>query len=144
DPELAKELAEVRKVLRIDPERSDFRIVFGAIATNPNEIAILSRSVLQILMDLAAFVEVPAEHQASGIAPPIGEPDTDGQAPLQVHSCVNRPLDPFAVVCYEGHWFWIDKTDFRSKRTLGYLLVLLALADTGPKEGLPVITIQAN
>ena len=32
----------------------------------------------------------------------------------------------------------------QSKRTLAYLLVLLALADTGEKESLPVITIQAN
>jgi hypothetical protein len=34
--------------------------------------------------------------------------------------------------------------DYRSKRTLAYLPVLSALADAGPKEGLPVITIQAN
>ena len=44
----------------------------------------------------------------------------------------------------KGRWFWIDKTDFRSKRTMSYLLVLLALSDTGAKENLPVITIQAN
>jgi hypothetical protein len=47
-------------------------------------------------------------------------------------------------VCYEGRWFWIEKSDSRSKRTLAYLLILLALADTGAKENLPVITIQAN
>lgn len=144
DPDLARELAEVRKLLGIDPERGDFRVVFGATAANPNEIAILSRSVIRILSELSASVEVPVEHLVSGIAPAIGEPEPAEPSSLRVHTSATPPPDPFAAVCYEGQWFWIEKSDFRSKRTLGYLLVLLALADTGPKEGLPVITIQAN
>jgi hypothetical protein len=144
DAELAKELAEVRTVLGLDPARSDFRVTFGAMAANPNEIAILSRSVIRILSELSAAVEVPIEHLVSGIAPPIGEDDGGLQIQFRVHSCAVKPADPFTAVCYEGTWFWIDKSDFLSKRTLGYLLVLLALADTGAKEGLPVITIQAN
>ena len=48
------------------------------------------------------------------------------------------------AVCYEGQWFWIEKSDFASKGAMAYLLVLLALSDTGAKESLPVITIQAN
>ncbi len=63
---------------------------------------------------------------------------------LTSHCSCEKPQNPFVSVCYEGYWFWIEKNDFRSKRTLAYFLVLLALADTGPKEGLPVITIQAN
>lgn len=144
DPELARELAEVRKILRVDPDRGDFRITFGAVASNPNEIAILSRSVIRILSELATFVDVPIEHQASGIAPPIGDQPTEGAPLFRVLSCAKKPCDPFVAVCYEGRWFWIEKSDFRSKRTLTYLLVLLALADTGAKEQLPVITIQAN
>jgi hypothetical protein len=54
-----------------------------------------------------------------------------------------KPCDPFVAICCEGHWFWIEKRDFRSRRTMGYLLVLPALTDTGAKESLPVITIQA-
>ncbi len=118
--------------------------MFGATAANPNEIAILSRSVIRILSELSTFVEVPVEHQVSGIAPPIGEQPIDGEPPFRVLSGAKKPCDPFVAVCYEGRWFWIEKSDFRSKRTLGYLLVLLALADTGTKENLPVITIQAN
>lgn len=144
DPELAKELAEVRRLLRLAPDASDFRIGFGATAGNPNEIAILSRSAFRILSELAGFVEVPAEHQASGIAPPIGEHTSEGRQPFRVLSSATRPADPFTSVRYEGQWFWIEKTDFASKRTLAYVLVLLALADTGSKENLPVITIQAN
>jgi hypothetical protein len=144
DPELAKELAAVRKALRLDPDRREFRVIFGATAANPNEIAILSRSVFRILSELATLVEVPVEHLVSGSAPPIGEPESVGPPLFQVLSGPKKPHDPFVAICYEGHWFWIEKSDFFSKRTMAYLLVLLALADTGAKEGLPVITIQAN
>jgi hypothetical protein len=144
DPELAKELGDVRKTLRLDPDRGEFRIVFGATAKDANEIAILSRPVIRILSELSTFVEVPVEHLASEKAPPIGEQDTSPGAPFRVLSGDKKPCDAFAAVCYEGRWFWIEKSDFQSKRTMGYLLILLALADTGPKENLPVITIQAN
>ncbi len=144
DPGLAGELAEVRRALRLDPDRKDFRVAFGAATTSPDEIAILSRSVIRILSELATHVEVPAGHQASGIAPDIGHHGQDEAPPFRVLSGCQKPHDAFAAVCYEGHWFWIEKNDFRSKRTMAYLLVLLALADTGARESLPVITIQAN
>jgi hypothetical protein len=144
DPELARDLAEVRRVLRLDPNRGEFRVTFGAVAESPNEIAILSRSVIRILQELSVGVEVPVEHQCRGIAPDLGDVGLAGEPLLRVHSGPAKPCDAFAAVCYEGQWFWIDKSDNRSKRTMGNLLVLLALADTGTKESLPVITIQAN
>ncbi|HEY2787582.1 MAG TPA: hypothetical protein VGJ05_21680 [Fimbriiglobus sp.] len=143
DPALAAEMAEVRRIFRLSPDQSDFRVTFGATAASPNEIAILSRSVIRILQELSTFVDVPADHLAAGIAPPLEAVPAD--APLfQVLSGDRKPCDPFVAVCYEGRWFWIEKSDSRSKRTLASLLVLLALADTGAKENLPVITIQAN
>lgn len=144
DPEVARELAEVRKVLQLKPDQSEFRITFGAMATNPKEIAILSRSIIRVLTELSTYVEVPVEHLASGKAPDLGEEGTDPQPLFRVYSSPQKPCDPFVAVCYEGHWFWIEKSDFQSKRTMSYILVLLALADTGAKEGLPVITISAN
>jgi hypothetical protein len=144
DPELARELAEVRKVLRLAPDQSQFRIAFGAVAANPNEIAILSRSVIRILTELAAEVDVPPEHQVSGIAPALGHDPNPSPSQFHVHSGCARPCDPFVAVRYENRWFWIEKNDFMSKRTMGHLLILLALSDTGAKENLPVITIQAN
>lgn len=144
DPGLAGELAEVRRILRLSPDRGDFRVVFGATSSNPNEIAILSRSVLRILTELSSYVEVPVDHQASGIAPPIGDAGADGPPRFRVLSGATKPCDPFAAVCYEGRWFWVEKSDYQSKRTMAYLVILLALADTGAKENLPVITIQAN
>jgi hypothetical protein len=144
DLQLARELADVRRVLRLDPERGDFRITFGATAANPGEIAILSRSVIRILSELSTYVEVPVEHLAKGIAPDIGAQQPEALPLFRVFSGPKKPADPFVSVGYEGAWFWIDKRDFLSKRTVAYLLVLLALADTGAKENLPVVTIQAN
>ena len=144
DPELVKELARVRQILRLSPDQREFRVVFGATASHPNEIAILTRSVYRILSELSTYVEVPSEHLAATIAPEFGESAFDERAPFRVLSGDKEPCNPYVVVCYEGHWFWIDKSDLRSKRTLSYLMVLLALSDTGAKENLPVITIQAN
>lgn len=143
DPELKRDLAQVRRLLKLDPDRSDFRVTFGAAAANANEIAILSRSVIRILTELGTYVEVPAGHQATGIAPPL-DPIAEEKPVFRVWSGCRKPTDPFAAVFYEGQWFWIEKSDFHSKRTMAYLLVLLALSDTGAKENLPVITIQAN
>ena len=126
------------------PSRPEFRVTFGATASSPNEIAILSRSIVRILSELSTFVEVPMQHLANGSAPSLGELPSDAQPPFRVLSSDKKPCDPFVAICYEGHWFWIEKSDFFSKRTLSYLLGLLALADTGAKESLPVITIQAN
>lgn len=144
DPELAAELAEVRRNLRLAPDQKDFRVVFGAVAANPNEIAILSRSAFRILTELSGYVEVPVEHQVRGLVPVIGDTSDDGRPLFRVLSGTKKPCDPFVAVCYEGCWFWVEKNDFQSKRTLTYFMILLALADTGSKENLPVITIQAN
>ena len=66
DPELAAELAEVQTALRLDPHRSEFRMAFGATAANPDEIAVLSHSVIRILSELSTFVNVPVEHLCYG------------------------------------------------------------------------------
>jgi hypothetical protein len=55
-----------------------------------------------------------------------------------------QPCDAFVAVPYRGHWFWIDDSDPLSKRTLLYLTLILALADTRTAQNLPLVTIQAN
>ena len=143
DPALAKDLDLVRQALRLDPQASELRVVFGPISSNPREIAIQSRSVLRILSELAVFVDVPPEDLAAGKAPVLSASE-EAQPPLRVYSSCCKPADPYVSVCYDGHWYWIEKNDLNSKRTMSYLLILLALADNGAKENLPVITIQAN
>jgi len=40
-------------------------VVYGRIAANDKEIAILSRSILEILIDLSSFIAVPEDQVAS-------------------------------------------------------------------------------
>src|SRR5262249_41321756 len=143
--ELAAELAEARTLLGIDPALRDFRVVFGATRGGPNEITMATRSIYRVLILLATSVQVPDIHLAEGRAPALGGDEGEDRPRFTVLSGCERPKDCFVATCYRGHWFWIDDRDTESKRTMAYLMVLLALADTGAgKEPVPFLTIQAN
>ena len=58
--DLQSERAEVRKLLGLNPEVSEFNVVYGSVAANDREIALLTRSVIEILNDLASYIDVPA------------------------------------------------------------------------------------
>jgi hypothetical protein len=103
----------------------------------------LTRSAYRILASLSAFVQVPDAHLTEGRAPTLGSPE-GGRPRFTVLSGPKKPNDCFAAVCYRGYWFWIDDRDMESKRTMMYLMVILALADTGTKEAVPFLTIQVN
>lgn len=143
-PALAAEIGEFRKLLRLDPETREFKIVFGMLPQTKNEIAFRTRSIFGIMTFLAIDVQVPPNHLADGRAPDLGDTSPTSPPQLSVLSGCEKPCDAYTAVCYQGHWFWIDQRDFRSKRTILYLKVLLALADTRQKEAGPALTIRAN
>src|SRR5208283_133160 len=49
----------VRRTLGLDPTTGEFKVVYGSIAKDDKEIAILSRSILEIIIDLGSQIEVP-------------------------------------------------------------------------------------
>ena len=65
--ELADELAQLRKMLRLDPKHREFKVVIGMLPDDQDEIAFRTRSVLRIMTFLALNVEVPS-------LPPCGRP----------------------------------------------------------------------
>ena len=64
--------------------------------------------------------------------------------PVRILSGTSAPADAFVAVKYRDHWHWIDDDDFRSKRMLSFLLVILTLAEKEDKAPAPVVTIPAN
>jgi hypothetical protein len=63
---------------------------------------------------------------------------------MHVHSSAERSPQAFLSVPYRDHWFWIDDRDLSSKRNFALLMLLFALADTGEKKGVPLLTIPAQ
>jgi len=146
-PETMAESQELRRLLRLDQDASEFDLVFGATAANDKEIAVVTRSIIQLMAAMAAEVEVPPQDLAEHSATPGRESMADAQGAvrlIEIHSSKHSPEHAFVTVDYRDTWFWIDDRDLKSKRTFAFMMLLFTLADSGEKEPLPLITIPAH
>jgi len=146
DPETEATGREVRKMLGLREDGVDFRIVYGSASSGDDEIALLTRSIIEILSDISATVEVPAEHVAEKRVIPTMEPAGEGIKGnlIRIHCSREKPADDFAAVPYRDRWFWIDDRDYQSKKLFSFLMFVMTLTETGGKEGAPVVTINAG
>jgi hypothetical protein len=148
DPAIDAEREEVRKLLGLDAQTSEFSVVYGSVAANDKEIALLTRSVLEILVDLSSYVEVPAASVEQKRTFPSPAPELVNGAPvpglIRILSSPQKPDDAFAAVPYRQDWYWVDDKDFPSKRLFSFIMFLFTLTDTGEKQGAPVITVPVG
>jgi hypothetical protein len=144
--EIEREGREVRRMLGLKKEGNEFRIVYGSAPSGDDEIALLTRSIIEIFSDISASVEVPPEHVAEQRASPTMESGGEGFRPPMVRILYSdsRPGDDFAAVPYRDGWFWIDDRDYRSKKLFSFLMFVMTLTETGVKEGTPIVTISAG
>ena len=138
---------ELKGVLDLDPEHSEFRVIRQVTRRQPDEITIRVRSLLTLMGFLARGVELPAEHveqqRATKIVYPADEKLRSLSVPLQIRSAEDRPDDAFVAVKYEDYWFYIPHSDRASKEAFGLLTYLYQLQSpqapvTGPLLTLPV------
>jgi hypothetical protein len=148
NPTIEAEREEVRKPLGLDPQTNEFSVVYGSVAANDKEIALLTRSVLEILVDLSSYIDVPAANVEQKRTFPSPAPEFVNGAPvpglIRILSSPEKPDDAIAAVPYRQDWYWIDDKDFPSKRLFSFIMFLFTLTDTGEKQGAPVITIPAG
>lgn len=147
-PEIQKEMEAVKRLLGLNPDKTEFSVTYGAAPDRDDVISLHTRSGFQILYELATFVEVPDEHEREQRAYPHLPPPHDGQATLpsliRIASGETKPTDAFAKVYYNDRWYWIENRDLPSKALFSFLLVMLTLAETSHKAPSPFVTIQAN
>lgn len=143
-PELAAKIKEVRQLLGLPDDTFKYNLVYSAIKGGPGELALGTRSMLQVLSGLAHGVDIPEEHLQRNLVPPTPERSGLDKRLLRVRSGDKPPEDTFIAVEYEDSWFWIDNSDWQSKQTIVAIMFLFTLADTGEAESLPMITIPAQ
>lgn len=147
-PEVEADRAGVRGLLGLDPKAEEFSVVYGSVASNDKEIAILTRSMLEILIDLASYIEVPAASAKERRTFPTPGPEEFNGAPVEplirIHSSSENPGDAFASVPYRQEWYWIDDKDLASKRLFSFIMFLFTLTETGDKQGAPIITVPVG
>lgn len=146
-PETLADILELRKLLRLDPDADEFRLVFGANPVDDHEVAMVTRSIMQQMATMASQVDVPSEDVSQGRAAPGWETVTNGVSwPRLIKICSSKeaPKDAFVSIPYRGHWYYIDDRDLKSKRVFSFMMLLFTLADTGEKEPLPLVTIPAQ
>jgi hypothetical protein len=142
--EVSADSAELRRLLRLDPEGSELKLSYGQIQANGRELAVLTRPVLQMMNVLSSHAEIPAEDLAERRATPGWESagaGVESRSKFRLRCTKDRPKDAFVAVPYRDHWFWIDDRDLASKRHFAFVMYLFTLADTGDRGGEPVLTI---
>ena len=124
-------LYEFRNLLGLDPTVREYTIIFGLATENSRQIAILSRSILDVLTTLSDYIEVPPQHIAenraskSKLATQVGGHQVEPL--MRIHSAEGKPSDAFSAVPYRGNWYWVDDRDFRSKFLFSFLMIVMQL-----------------
>jgi hypothetical protein len=144
DPNVREQLRSIRDMLRLDPLAKEYRIVFGRIAKDSREIAMLTRSLIQIMFELSSFTEVPAEHLAKGFVAQRLSDEQIARSAFRIRSSKDKPDSAFAMVRYLDHWYSIAQGDVLSKGAFTLLLFLSSLTESETKGTSPIVTIPTR
>ena len=95
----AANIAEVRRILRLGPPNRAYQVRYGGWSGKPDEIAIVTRSMLQVMLELGILAQVPESDIAGGRATPgaAGPPPVAGPpALLNIRSGASPPPSPMS------------------------------------------------
>jgi hypothetical protein len=143
--QVAADLARVRELLHLEATTRTYEIVYGPSSGSGTQIPMVTRSVLGILTDLGAQVEVPDLQVSSGSTQPtVGLIGGETRPIIIVHAGRKPGPDPYVAIDYDGTAYWVARNDFDSKYAFTVLQNLVALAESDTSAKAPVLTIPAN
>ncbi len=147
-PEIVTDIDFALSVLQLEPKVREYEVGYGLIPNGRREIAMLTRSVFDILVDVASHIEVPARHVEEKRVNPTKliapELDSTVRHLIQSRSAESKPADSMVAAKYRGYWFSIDDRDPVSKRLFSFLMFILALTETGDRSSAPLLTIPTG
>ena len=138
--------AEIRQLLKLPADGQKYALTYSPVRGAEGELAVNTRSLLQIMGAFSSYLDVPAAHLKEHSAVPAFEQTApeNRQDVVRIHSGKDKPKHAFAAVPYRDHWFWVEDSDLRTKRALTAVMFLFTLAETGIGDKLPLITIPAQ
>lgn len=145
--EASEHSRRIGELLGLNAREHEFNVVYGSLPENDTEIAVLTRSILQVMVDFASYIEVPAADVAEGrVSSPQRAAEQQRLFPplLAVRHGPAAPDDAHVAVPYRKHWFWVDDRDRQSKEILNFLMIMFSLTEAGPSQGAPVVTVPAR
>jgi len=136
----------VRELLGLAGDATQFEIVYGMFPRDRGQVAVLTRSMMEIMLNLGFGIDLPAADVASGrVLVGLRQADeAKGERLVHIRSGAEAPADTYAAVQYKGNWYWIDDYDVESKRTFTFLMILFSLAETGQGVAAPVVTVPSR
>jgi hypothetical protein len=145
DAKIREVAAETRRLLGIDRSAREFEVVYGHGPAVHNRVAVLTRSILSMLVEVGSQIDVPEQDIGAGRTIATVPPAMPGMAPvITVHSGAEPPPATFVALNYRGRWYWVDDGDFASKAALSVLDLLHSIAESGHAPQAPVITIPVG
>jgi hypothetical protein len=135
---------EIARLLGISPGASEYRVTYGAVSRSNREIAMQTRSIFEIMVELSARVEPPKEHLNKGYVSPFPVEGAGQDVPFRVLSGTRKPDDAYAVVRYLDQWFWVAQNDEASKVDFVFLMLLFSLVETREGQNAPIVTVPVS
>jgi hypothetical protein len=141
-------LRNAAEILGLDPAAREFHVIYGTVASNDKEIALLTRSIYEILTEIASYITVPEAHVTERRVRPTTEGDVGPRGPIppliRITNSAECPADAFVAVPYLGSCFSIDNRDLPSKQIFSSIMFLFTFVETGSKEAAPILTIPTT
>jgi len=145
DPAVQETIGEFQSILKLDPQADSYIVTFGYVAPDNKTIAMKTRSTMQIMTEFASFVPVREGDLSGGSITEYVEGSETGYVPVRIQSGSSRPGGEFfAAVRYNNNWYWIDQTDYETKRSFHVLMMLFSISGSGEDPNKPVITVPTR
>jgi hypothetical protein len=129
--------------LAFDPAHG-LEIVFGPYLGDPSTVTLQTHSVMDILVDIAAFIAVPEEHVREGRTQrnlSYDERDPLTRPPVRILTSHDEPEAAMVSLHDRDTWFYIDDRDIESKKSFSFLMILRQLQASHEAGRRPLVTI---
>lgn len=126
------DLETLSALLDLRPEGRDMRVVFAVEPVQKDELALTTRSMLEVLQEMGQGVDL------------TGTDLFDPADLIRVHSGPKAPDQVHVAAQQRGRWFWIEQDDTASIRAFLLVQILMSLNDDTGAARSPLVTIPAG